>query len=509
MKSLRDEVESEALRVIRRHERYAQDLHDEWARRNRRSGRLDVPVVLRPSYWKISDGFNPYKVRSRVDRIAHSVRHGLRSRRYVPRPPVEYQVSKEDNSVRTVSVFQIPDSTVSRLAFTNLLVKNRPRLSAYSFAYRHDLTVHDAIRHVAAEISGKPRIFVAEYDFRKYFDSIYHEHIWRILRNEGFLFTDVERQVMQGFLQTGALPLASYDESQPPVRDRGVPQGTSISLFLANVAAWPLDRALERLGVGFARYADDTLIWSHSYSAVCDAAEVLNEVSQDIGAELNLRKSEGISILTSEDAPAEFRPKKTVDFVGYSFSANRISIRQSSVRRMKERLSFLIYTNLLKEPKAGTIVPARFAPPIDRDYVVLMYQIRRYLYGNLSEEKLRRYTRRTIPRMHYRGKMAFYPLVDDVDALRGLDGWLLHTVYTALRKRGDILRQAGHANLPKPHGLSKRELISYVGRSSNGTELDMRLPSFRRMAKLLRKASDLHGPNAIGHLSSNQYYLGY
>jgi len=41
-----------------------------------------------------------------------------------------------------------------------------------------------------------------------------------------------------------------------PRRERGIPQGTSISLFLANVAPWDLDRSLERLGVSFVRYAD-------------------------------------------------------------------------------------------------------------------------------------------------------------------------------------------------------------------------------------------------------------
>lgn len=505
---LADEVHNEALKLIRRHERYAQDLSDEFKRRNRRTGDRSVPTVYRPGYWDVDAGFNPYLVRARSERIARSIRASLRSKTYIPRNAVSFSVPKADGTMRDVSVFQVADSAVSRVIFRGLLHKNRQRLSAYSFAYRRDLTVHDAIQHIAADIRDKPRIFVAEYDFTKYFDSILHEHIWRILRQQRFLLTDVESKVLQGFLETPTLSQTSYVASGSPRRTRGVPQGTSVSLFLANVAAWPLDRALERLGVGFARYADDTLIWSPDYAKLCEAVDAVNEAAETIGAKLNLPKSQGISILAPADAPAEFKSKQAVEFVGYRFASDRISIRQSSVRRIKERISHLVYRNLIESPRQGIIVPARFDQPVDRDYVVLIYQLRRYLYGDLSEQKLRKYLGRTVPRVHYKGVMAFYPLVDDIELLTRLDGWLLHTVFTSLRVRSGMLEESGYRGLPPPHHASEAALPNLFGHSSDGDLLDLRLPSFLRIGKLLRRASQVHGPNAVGHPRSNQYYLG-
>ena len=506
---LAGEVRAEATKLIRRHERYARDLHDEFERRNRRTGAANTPAVMRPAHWSLAPGFNPYLVRSRADRIGFAIRRSLRDRSYRPRNAVFFEVPKADGSMRRVSMFQVGDSAVSSLVLRNLLQKNRQRLSAYSFAYRADLTVHDAIQHVAADMRGKPRIFVAEYDFSKYFDSILHDHIWRIIRDQRFLLTEVEEAVCRGFLATPTLGPDEYVETGAERREIGVPQGTSVSLFLANVAAWPLDRALERLGTGFARYADDTLIWSHDYARICEAVEALNDASAAIGAELNLQKSEGISILAPDEAPVEFKAKSAVEFVGYSFSGDEVSLRSSSLAKIKERVSRIVYTNLLEAPKAGIIVPDRFAPPIDRDYVVMLFQLRRYLYGDLSEAKLRRFLRRVVPRMHYKGVMAFYPLVDSEATLRGLDGWLLHTVHTSLRARERLLGAAGHAALPEPHGLTPVQLLDFFGKSSDGTELDLRLPSFRRMGKLLRRAAQVHGPNAIGHPKSNQYYLGH
>lgn len=504
---LTDEITAESLRLIRRHERYAKDLTDEFRRRNRRTGATATPTVQRPAYWGVDAGFNPYLVRSRADRIAMPVRAGLRNRTYVARNAISYEVPKPDGSTREVSVFQVADSAVSRVVFQSLLGKNRQRLSAYSFAYRSDLTVHDAIQHIAADIRDKPRIFVAEYDFSKYFDSIHHEHIWRTLAQQRFLLTDVEGHVLRSFLATSTLPSTGYSPSGGS-RQRGVPQGTSISLFLANVAAWPLDRALERLGVGFARYADDTLIWSPDYARLCEAVDAVNDAASTIGADLNLRKSDGISILAPKEAPVEFKPKQYVDFVGYSFSPAGISIRSTSIEKIKRRVARLIYTNLLEAPTKGLIVPGRFAPPVDRDYVVLVWQLRRYLYGDLSEERLRKYLRRSVPRVHYKGVMAFYPLVDREDILSDLDGWMLHTVHTTLKRRGALLSGAGHPALPGPHGVAKKDLPDFKGVSTAGNSLDLRLPSFLRMGKLLRRAAQVHGPNAIGHAKSNQYYLG-
>lgn len=499
----------EAEKIIVRHERYMRELHDEFVRRNRRSGRNDQKQILTPTYWSCATGFNPYLVRSRADRIGHSIKAALREKTYAPRCPVSYPVAKADGSQRDVSVFQVPDAAISRLFYKSLLEKNRSRLSAYSFAYREDLTVHDAIQHIAGDIKGKARVFIAEYDFSKYFDSILHDHIWNILRERGFLMTGVEERVIEAFLHVETVPLRSYTEASSGERKRGVPQGTSMSLFLANVAAWPLDRALERLGVGFARYADDTLIWSHDYGRVCDAADTLNEAAVAIGADLNLSKSEGISLFGPSAAPMELASKKSrIDFVGYSFSAVGTGIRPSTQDRIKDRISHLIYKNLLEQPKAGNFVPARWRPTVDRDYVVLIYQLRRYLYGDLSERKLWKYLGKTTPRIHYKGVMAFYPLVDEPGALEALDGWLLHTVWTSVRVRARLIRASSLTYSVPPADLTKEQLLRLRAHSSKGAPLDLRLPSFVRMGRLLKRAAEVHGANAIAHRRSNRYYLG-
>jgi hypothetical protein len=458
-----DAVLAETSKLVRRHQKYASDLASSIRRVERRTGQKLQKQVRGPQYWSLDDGFDPYHVRKHAASISYAIAKALDTGRYQPRPAVIYSVPKRDGGQRDVSVFQVADNAISRLTFERLMEKNARHLCSRAYAYRTDLTVHDAVVHIVSDFHRKSRIFIAEFDFRKYFDSISHDHIERVLRDRRFFITNRERKTISAFLQTPQLPIGNYQIDSQLRRSVGVPQGTSISLFLANVAAYPLDRKLESLGVGFARYADDTLIWADSYSAICAAANALEEVAFDMGVQLNFLKSEGISILRATDVPPsvpEFKSKPSVDFIGYEISPDTISIRKSTLQRVKQHLSYLVYSNLLQALKKGWVVRDRLAGGIDRDYVVILYQIRRYLYGDLSEPQLRKYMARQTPLIQYHGLMSFYPIVNDEKLLKALDGWLLNSVRRALRLRSRLFSRCGVTTVPKPHGMSNAQLLA-------------------------------------------------
>ena len=220
----------------------------------------------------------------------------------------------------------------------------------------------------------------------------------------------------------------------------------------------------------------------------------------------NFCRVRGISILCPEELAAEFKSKSSVSFVGYRIGSKIISIRESTLRRSKDWISYLIYSNLLQEPKKGRIVIARLAYGIDRDYLIMLAQLRRYLYGELTESQLRKYMARQTPLMRYHGLMSFYPIVNDETLLKELDGWLLNSVYRALRLRAKLLRKAGIKILPPPHGLPKTELLKLGYRPRPGIFVDLRFPSVARVARLIRRASRTYGASAIANPQSHLYY---
>lgn len=499
-------VREEAQKLIRRHQKYLSDLAANTRRKERRCGLPIAKTIHLPTYWSVDKGFNPYYVNAHAAGTSYAIDKALASGRYRPRPAAISSVPKGDGSLRDVSVFQVADNAVSKLAYSRLIEKNARHLSAHAYAYRRDLTVHDAVLHVYSDFQGKSRVFVAEFDFSKFFDSISHEHVRRVLRDQRFFVTERENKVIDAFLRAPSLKTAEYSRSSETERDRGIPQGTSISLFLANVAAYPLDRKLEALGVGFARYADDTLIWGDSYDVVCRAVNALEETASEMGVQLNFVKSEGISIICPEDLPAEFKAKSAVSFVGYKIGSRIISIRERNLKDAKERMSYLIYSNLLQEPKRGTCLIGRLAYGIDQDYLIMVTQLRRYLYGELTESRLRKYMARQTPLMRYHGLMSFYPIVNDEVLLKELDGWLLNSVHRALRLRAKLFSAAGISPLPPPHGLSKSDLLKLGYRPRPGQFVDLRFPSIARVARLIRRASRTYGASAIANPQSHIYY---
>ena len=430
----------------------------------------------------------------------------LRAGAYTPSRPAGFQVPKPGGGRRTVSMFPIADEVISNRLLVSLRRKNVAKLSARAYAYRSDLTPHDAIAFMRSEFSREHRLFVAEYDFSKYFDCIEHSHIWRAMDQLGIFATPMERHLIEQFLLAPE-PYLSAAEKVRAVESRsvGLPQGTSVSLFLANLAASDLDRSLERLGVGFARYADDTVIWSPSYDRVTRAAEALHGASDLIGPEINVAKSPGISLLTlPESSAAEMRSVHAIDFLGHSVGLRTTSMRTRSVDRIKARVLVLIHNNLTREPLAGTQAAARIRGGLDRDYIVFIFQLRRYLYGSLSETAIRRYQTGSIPRRSMFGVMSYYPLVDDDAQLRGLDGWLSKTVWLALQKRKRLLVIAG-LTAPEPAGLAREALFSFRPPLRGASRLDLRLPSFVRAGVAIRRAVAAHGLDVVA--DSHPLYL--
>lgn len=496
---LEKEVYAAAERLIREHELHAKTVHDENVRRHRRStGTPETMDLRRPETWKLDKGFNPYIVRARSRTIAHSIALQLRNRTYTPRPPAGFRIPKPSGGERVVTSFRIADEVVSRLLLRSLTKKNLPQINARAYAYRPDRGAHDAITYIRTEMRREHRLYIAEYDFSKFFDSVNHDALLDVLDRMEIRRTRLEQYLIEKFLRSPEPSIGCYTPvDERPVRKVGLPQGTSLSLFLANVAASELDRSLERLGVGFVRYADDTLIWSPDYGRIGEAVSTLYGAAEHMGVPINAEKSEGIRLLVGDEtARGEIKTTKRIEYLGHTIGLRTVGIKKESLDRIKKRIDELLFNNLLREPLAGTQERGRLTD-VDRDYVTLIWQLRRYLYGSLSEKEVRRFQNGGIPPMSFEGVMAFFPLVDDYEQLLSLDSWMSTRVWLVMRKRARLLRDA-KLPCPPPHGLDKNGLIGFQSPSARtGQLVDLRMPSSHRISRVIRTAIRTHGTGVL------------
>ena len=340
-------------------------------------------------------------------------------------------------------------------------------------------------------LRGKDRLFILEYDFENYFDSIRHDYLYQILEKH-FLVSDQESTLLKAFLENQrARSVADYKNGLFETPTIGIPQGSNISLFLANVACYELDREVEQVGVTFARYADDSLIVCDTYEKANTCAKLLSSHGQRSGTKINYEKSPGISLLTP-DPNAEIKRKNSVDYLGHSLSPSGVAIAKTSIARMKRRCSKIIYNNLLLQPKRGKVNQDRLGPGFhDWDLVACVNELRRYIYGRLSETALSEVLSwQGLPKTTLCA-MSFYPNVDEVGAvqIRALDGWLVDTLLRAYAKRCQILHSLGLS----PSPVSREAVISGRWYEFDQIKVEMRLPSFYRAWLYVRKVREAHG----------------
>lgn len=495
IKEIEFHIEQIAERKAKEFQKYHNNI-DLINQREYRRIKNPIPKEIKtPEEWDVDKKYNPFYVLKHKKQIAKSVFGKLINGTYQPFRPYEKLIPKKNSTkTRPVHVYQIPDEAVSNYLYSRLLSKNKHRFSSFAYAYRSDRNVHYAIQDIALDIKGNPRMFVAEFDFRDFFGSINHEYLLSQFKKNGFSISDFETDLIKKFL------------TQFP---KGIAQGTSISLFLANLACWSLDKQLELEGLRFARYADDTVIWSESYQKICKSFDIIQDFSKETGVEINFDKSHGISLLSKKGMPSEFlSDKNSIEFLGYSLSGDNISIKPDSVNKIKKHISYLLFKNLIQplntKPLQSVKIPSNNN---DSDFVTAIMQIRRYMYGNLNENMLKNYLNGSYKRLNFKGVMCFYPLLDDEKQMIELDRWLLSTILNSLRKRNKLLINHGHNRSNQfPFNLDKSNLLLECKRKRiHGKKGLIEIPSFTRIYQAIKESVKVKGIEATMHPKSNEY----
>jgi len=489
---LRDKITQECEKLISRHHAYHNHLHAEWKRTNSRITGGPPKIIKTPAYWKIDLKFNPFYVRSKAAAIAKSIARKIAAKTYAPNDPYRKSIPKANGTFRNLTIYQIPDAAVSKYFYSRLLAKNKHRFSSFSYAYRNDRNVHFAIQDITVDLSLDARAFIAEFDFSDFFGSISHEYLYAQLHSNGFLVSDEDELIIRAFLSK---------------LDRGIPQGTSISLFLANLVCWKLDKSLEKNGLKFARYADDTVVWSPEYAAICKAFTLIENFSREAGVSINPTKSDGISLLARKGLTTEIASKEEFDFLGYSIGVSHVSIRKKAEERIKKQISYLLYKNLIQplkdKPLRGLVIPAN---GIDRALLTSMMQIRRYLYGGLLNRDLVEYIKGRRRSIYFKGVMSFYPLLNDEKQLRRLDGWLVSVIHRSIQKRAKLLLSHRFDRTTNfPFSVQRKEIVENYRRKRIGGKRLLEVPSFTLIYRALQRGLKESGIERVMHPESNKY----
>ena len=334
------------------------------------------------------------------------IRGELLAGSYRPSAVRRQEIPKSGGGVRQLGIPTVLDRLVQQAILQVLQPIFDPTFSEHSYGFRPGRRAHDAVCQ-AQRLVQSGRRWVVDVDLEKFFDRVNHDVL--MVRLERRIGDRRLLRVIRRYLEAGIMANGVVVE-----RHEGTPQGGPLSPLLANVLLDEVDRALEKSGHAFVRYADDCNVYVRSKRA----GERVMQRLQVLYAKLRLKVNE------DKSAVARVWDRK---FLGYSFWVGK-------GREVKRRVS----------PKALTEFKQRVRQITSRNggrsLPKVVEELRSYLLG----------------------WKAYFRLADTPGIFHGLDQWIARrlrmvrlkqwkqgtTVYRELRRRGlpDRLARAAAAH---------------------------------------------------------------
>ncbi len=267
------------------------------------------------------DGMTVQQLPEHLKQHWPAIREQLLSGTYQPQPVRRVEIPKPDGGVRKLGIPTVLDRFIQQAVMQVLQRRWDRTFSNHSYGFRPGRSAHQAVAEAQQYIAEGYR-WCVDLDLEKFFDRVSHDKL--MTRIETRVSDQRLLRLIRAFLRAGVME----DGLVSPV-DEGTPQGGPLSPLLSNIVLDEFDRELERRGLRFARYADDSNIYVRSRRA---GERVMESITRFITAQLKLK--------VNQQKSAVARPWER-KFLGFSFTASREPKRRlapKAVLRFKEKV---------------------------------------------------------------------------------------------------------------------------------------------------------------------------
>ena len=226
----------------------------------------------------------------------------------------------ESEKKRTVYTYPYAENTVLKL-LTYLLLRRYDGLFGKGlYSFRPNRTAKDAV-HRLTGISGIGEMYSYKADISNYFNSVPLGFFLPVL--EEAVGEDME---LYAFLSRLLTEPEVIFRGERISEEKGIMAGTPLSAFYANLYLRKLDLHFEEMGIPYARYSDDIILFAPDAAEAESCAEYVRGFLEEQGLSLN------------SDKEHFGAPEEGWVFLGFSYNTGTVDIAPTSVIKLKNKM---------------------------------------------------------------------------------------------------------------------------------------------------------------------------
>jgi RNA-directed DNA polymerase len=195
------------------------------------------------------DKMSVKKIGGHLRRHWPKIKEALLNGQYSPLPVRRKEIDKPDDGVRLLGIPTVLDRVIQQAMAQIVEQIWDPTFSEFSYGFRPGRSAHDAVLQSKQDLLDG-YTYVVDMDLSKFFDRVNHDRLMSRLATrikDKRVLKLIRRYLNAGTMINGVIAYT----------DEGTPQGGPISPLLSNGVLDELDKALEKRGHKFVRYADD------------------------------------------------------------------------------------------------------------------------------------------------------------------------------------------------------------------------------------------------------------